>query len=111
MILATNWTTAWLMTGMGVGVVFCILLLLVLILQIFSLVATGKEKTPSPVKTVSRDNGDEHPILSEYKDDMAAIATTLYLYMNNAHDEESGVLTIHLDEHTLWHAELNPDCK
>ena len=42
---------------------------------------------------------------------MAAIATTLYLYMNNAHDEESGVLTIHMDEHTLWHAELNPDCR
>ena len=111
MILATNWSEAWLMTGMGVGTVFVILILLVLILQIFSAVAAaGKDKAPAPVKSVSRDNGEEHPILSEYKDDMAAIATTLYLYMNNAHDEESGVLTIHMDEHTLWHAELNPDC-
>ena len=36
-----------------------------------------------------------------------AIATALYLHMENAHDEESGVLTIHMDEHPAWHAELN----
>jgi len=107
MILATNWTTAWLMTGIGVGVVFCILLLLVLILQIFSIVAAGKGKKPAPVKKTLKDDGTEHPILTEYQEDMAAVATTLYLYMNNAHDEESGVLTIRINEHTAWHAELN----
>ena len=107
MILATNWTTAWLMTGMGIGVVFSILVLLVLILQIFSLFAAGNDKKTALIKTVSKDNGEEHPILSEYKDDMAAVATTLYLYFNNAHDEESGVLTIHMGDHSAWHAELN----
>ena len=107
MVIATNWTTAWMMTGMGIGVVFCILLLLVLILWVFHRVAAGKDKAPAPVKTVSKDNGEEHPVLTEYLDDMAAIATTLYLYFDNVHDEESGVLTIHVDEHSHWHAELN----
>ena len=33
MTLLTNWPTVWLMTGMGVGIVFCILIILVLILK------------------------------------------------------------------------------
>ena len=33
MTLLTNWPTVWLMTGMGIGIVFCILIILVLILQ------------------------------------------------------------------------------
>lgn len=107
MILATNWTTAWLMTGMGIGVVFAILVLLVLILQVFNVVFADLEKKPAPAKSISKDDGEPHPHTVEYNADMAAVATTLYLYMNNAHDEESGVLTIHLDEHTAWHAQLN----
>ena len=95
------------MTGMGIGVVFSILVILVFILQIFSKVAAGTEKKPAPAKPISKDNGEPHPHTVEYNADMAAIATTLYLYMNNSHDEESGVLTIHMDEHTAWHAELN----
>ena len=31
----------------------------------------------------------------------------VYLYMNGRHDDESGVLTIHVNEHSLWHEELN----
>ena len=53
MILATNWSAAWLMTGMGVGTVFVILILLVLILQIFSVVAAaGKDKAPTTAKSI-----------------------------------------------------------
>ena len=39
--------------------------------------------------------------------DKVALATAVYLYMSNQHDEESGVLTIHHTDHTAWHAELN----
>ena len=46
MILATKWTTAWLMTGLGFGAVFSILVLLVLLLQIFSYVAAKSEVKP-----------------------------------------------------------------
>lgn len=106
MTVATNWTTAWLMTGMGIGVVFCILILLVLVLHIFSLVSvqnsTPATKAVAPkqkaVTTVEEDASDRRAV---------AIATALYLYMQDAHDEESGILTIHLDEHPAWHAQLN----
>ena len=80
MILATDWTAAWLMTGVGVGVVFAILIILVLVLQIFDAVVGSSGVKP-----------------------LAAV----YLYFNNIHDEESGKLTIHLNEHTGWHAVLN----
>ena len=39
--------------------------------------------------------------------DEAAVATAVYLYLNGRHDEESGVLTIHVNDHSLWHEELN----
>jgi hypothetical protein len=46
-------------------------------------------------------------VVEGYEEDMVAVATAVYLYLNSAHDEESGVLTIQNDEHSLWHAELN----
>lgn len=106
-ILATKWTTAWLMTGMGIAVVFSILLLLVFVLQIFSKIAEGSEtKSKRRVKSVSSVNDIKEQV-EGYEEDMAAVATAVYLYQNGAHDQESGVLTIHQDEYSLWHAELN----
>ncbi len=95
------------MTGMGVGTVFCILVLLVLVLQIFSAVAEKGNAVPAK-KTLAAQKVAETPLPEDASDRQAvAIATALYLHMENAHDEESGVLTIHMDEHPAWHAELN----
>lgn len=95
------------MTGVGVGVVFCILVLLVLVLQIFSAVAEKGSAVPAK-KTMAPRKAAEAPLAEDASDRQAvAIATALYLHMENAHDEESGVLTIHMDEHPAWHAELN----
>ena len=106
MILATKWTTAWLMTGLGFGAVFFILVLLVLLLQIFSMVAAKSEVKPKQAaKSATKDDAKQK--VEGYEEDMAAVATAVYLYLNSAHDEESGVLTIQQDEHSLWHAELN----
>ena len=104
MILATKWTTAWLMTGLGFGAVFIILVLLVLLLQIFSYVAAKSEVKP---KAAAAKKDDTNQKVEGYEEDMAAVATAVYLYLNSAHDEESGVLTIQNDERSLWHAELN----
>ena len=41
-------------------------------------------------------------------DDLVVVATALYLYLNSAHDEESGVLTIKNNQSSNWHAVLNP---
>ena len=103
--LATNWTTAWLMTGIGIGVVFCILVLLVLILQIFSIVANQEKKQVPEKLTTAKVTPAPTVIASEA--DKAAVATALYLYYRNVHDEESHVLTIHHDAHNPWHSELN----
>ena len=103
MILATDWATAWLMTGMGIGVVFSILILLVLVLQIFSKVASSGTVKPAAVKPAAK----PQPLSAASDADKAAVAVAVYLFMNNLHDEESGKLTIHLNEHTGWHAVLN----
>ena len=35
------------------------------------------------------------------------MAVALYLYQNDAHDQESGVLTLR-ETQSYWHSELNP---
>ena len=103
-ILATKWSTAWLMTGIGVGGVFVILVLLVFILQLFGKIAAAGEVKPKKAATISSDVKQK---VEGYEEDMAAVATAVYLYLNSAHDEESGILTIQQDERSMWHAELN----
>lgn len=107
MILATKWTTAWLMTGLGFGAVFSILVLLVLLLQIFSYVAAKSEVKPKAATKKAPAKDETKQKVEGYEEDMAAVATAVYLYLNSAHDEESGVLTIQNDDRSLWHAELN----
>ena len=52
MILLTDWAAAWKMTGMGVGIVFAILVILVLILQIMGFIsAHTKSSKPIAGKT------------------------------------------------------------
>ena len=93
------------MTGLGIGTVFVILIVLFCVLSIFS---TVTRKTRDKVLT-----GVEAVKSVVEKDDIAestrnaAIATAVYLYMQGRHDDESGIITIHHPEHPLWHAELN----
>lgn len=108
MILATKWSTAWLMTGLGISAVFLILVLLVFILMIFSKVASNAEVKPkTTARPTVRRSSEGKQVVEGYEEDMVAVATAVYLYLNSAHDEESGVLTIQNDERSLWHAELN----
>ena len=102
-LLTTDWGQAWTMAGISVGVVFTILVLLVLVLCVFSYVASGK--TEKPASTTAPASPKSTKKVS--KADEAAVATAVYLYLNGRHDEESGVLTIHVNEHSLWHEELN----
>lgn len=107
MITLAITSTTWMMTLMGIGVVFCILLLLVLILQIFTLVA---KHTHATVKGVTQDIAIKQQAkafeqASEL--DKAAVAVAVYLYFNDAHDHESGVLTHTYTDHH-WRRELNP---
>ena len=112
-ILSTDWGMAWSMAGISVGVVFSILILLVLVLYLFSAVATGKaaktEEAAKPKVLTGAEyiKSKQADIASASDLDQVAIATAVYLYMANQHDEESGILTIHHTDHSAWHAELN----
>lgn len=96
---------AWTIAGVSMGIVFTILLLLVLILSVFNWLAKGKA-TPSAAAVAAPAAA---PVVagSASDTDEAAVATAVFLYLNGRHDEESGVLTIHVNEHSLWHEELN----
>ncbi len=104
---------AWGMAGISVGVVFTILVLLVCVLYVFSAMAAGKaakakEESKPKVLTGAEFIKSQQARIADASDlDKVAIATAVYLYMGNQHDEESGILTIHHTDHSAWHAELN----
>ena len=101
-ILVTNWSTVWLMTGLGIGTVFVILIVLFCVLSVFSSVTRKtRDKVLTGVEAVKNVVEIAENITN------AAIATAVYLYMQGRHDEESGIITIHHPDHPLWHAELN----
>ncbi|MDO4511642.1 MAG: OadG family protein [Bacteroidales bacterium] len=104
-LLATNWADAWTMTGIGVGVVFCILCILVLVLMVFNLVAKKAASSDQPVKAGIADIPVK-PLAEASELDKAAVATALYLYEKSKGDQESGVLTIKMNP-SPWHAVLN----
>mgnify|MGYP002626011785 CR=1 FL=1 len=112
-LLSTDWGLAWGMAGISVGVVFSILLLLVLVLYVFSYFAAGSaakaaEAAKPKVLTGAEYVKSKQASIAGASDlDKVALATAVYLYTANTHDEESGILTIHHDDHTAWHAELN----
>ena len=104
-LLTTNWSTVWLMTGLGIGTVFVILIVLFCVLSVFSSVTRKtRDKVLTGVEVVK--NVVEKEEIAE-NITHAAIATAVYLYMQGRHDEESGVITIYHPDHPLWHAELN----
>lgn len=94
--LQVNWADVWAMTGIGIGIVFVILILLVYILQIFSKVA-NQSKTEVPVQA-PQTKAEK----SEEDLDKIAIATALYLYSEESHDIESGILTIQHHDGNAW---------
>ena len=103
MILLTDWAAAWKMTGMGVGIVFAILVILVLILQIMGFISTHAKSSKPAATTEGTGTGSSEVT----EQDLAAVATAVHLYQNDLHDNESGILTSHRTE-TGWHSELNP---
>ncbi len=100
MILTVNWGAIWAMTGIGLAIVFAILLLLVYVLQIFSRVASKKAAAaPAPAPKAAAASA-HHESDEEIA---AAIAASLYLFTEEAHDVESDVITIVHNDHSSWH--------
>ena len=89
--LAVNWGNALLITGVGFGLVFLVLVLLIFIVNSFGVMFAQKPKAQAAAVAA--------PAATEATDetDMAAIAYVLHTFYNQ-HDEESDVLTIRHDD-------------
>jgi len=106
-LAVTNWNDVWAMTGIGIGVVFLVLVLLVFVLMLLGkVVPLMNKKTASPAASATS-TGSANDETSVSGAEEVAIATAVYLYLQDMHDEESGVLTICHTPGTLWHHELN----
>lgn len=109
-LLAINWGNVGIVTLVGFGLVFLVLVLLIGILQVFGRIMAPKTKSK---KVVATDNvatpASEEPA-SDYIPalDSAAIATALHLYLNDVHDEESLVVTIKTVErrYSPWNSKI-----
>ena len=89
--LAVNWGNALLITGVGFGLVFTVLVLLIFIVKLFGVIFVQKPKARPAVAAAAA------PAESSDETDMAAIAYVLHTFYNQ-HDEESDVLTIRHDD-------------
>ena len=106
MIFLTVTSTAWYMAGICICVVFAILVILKWVLNLFGIVAKRANVHRATPVTPALAPG-KHADAAD-GDDLVVVATALYLYLNSAHDEESGVLTIKNAQSSNWHAVLNP---
>ena len=89
--LAVNWGNALLITGVGFGLVFVVLVLLIFIVKSFGVIFAQKPKAQAAAVAA--------PAATEATDetDMAAIAYVLHTFYNQ-HDEESDILTFRHDD-------------
>mgnify|MGYP002513902990 CR=1 FL=1 len=95
------------LAGISIAVVFVILVALVLVLGIFSLVATkAVAKKPAMAKNVKEEYNNAKTLANASLDDKAAVAVALYLYEQEVMNQESGILTITHNDHS-WSSQLN----
>jgi Na+-transporting methylmalonyl-CoA/oxaloacetate decarboxylase gamma subunit len=97
-ILNINWSNAFVVAGLGMGVVFVLLAMLVFLLNCFSYLFIKKKKQTTEMPIITANN-----VFTEAE--TAAIATTLHLFYQDMHDEESGVITIN-KKITLWNSKI-----
>ncbi len=90
-MLAIDWGFALLVTGMGIGTVFLLLIFLIWIigLQTKIINAVKGNGQSTQISTAVENTTDTHPTPHE----QAAIAMAMHLYFD-AHDEEPHVITI-----------------
>ena len=101
------------MAGISITVVFLILVLLVFLLNVFSWLSSIHtiKRTPRVMDVPSAPSkplAAGKPADSAEEENLAAVAVAVHLFLNCAHDDESGVLTIKQNTTSGRHAELNP---
>ena len=93
-----GWPEMLLMAGIGFGIVFLVLVLLIFIMKGMGWVFTRQKKAEKAAKAaaagVAVSDDDHHEAITD-QEIAAAIITALKLYKSNLHDQESEMLTIH----------------
>ncbi len=92
LILTVNWTNAFIITFLGISIVFFILCLLIGLLHIFGIV-TKKMSGEKKGVTIEKKKEEQHSEAVSGAE-RAAIAMALHLCYADVHDEESDIITI-----------------
>ena len=95
------------MAGISVLVVFSILVILVAILNVFTIVAKKTTEKAKAVKTTIETIEQAKTFEKASEEDKAAVAMALYLYFQEKNNRENRVLTI-VPYPSAWGATLNP---
>ena len=95
------------MAGISVLVVFSILVILVAILNVFTIVAKKTTEKAKAVKTTIETIEQAKTFEKASEEDKAAVAMALYLYFQEKNNRENRVLTI-VPYPSAWGAQLNP---
>ncbi len=97
----------WLLAGISVLVVFSILVILVAILNVFTIVAKKTTEKAKAVKSTIETIEQAKTFEKASEEDKAAVAMALYLYFQEKNNRENRVLTI-VPYPSAWGAQLNP---
>ena len=92
--LIQGWPDMLLVAGIGFGVVFAVLVLLIYIMRVMGWVFTRQKKAAKAAATGAPVADDDHEAITD-QEIAAAIITALKLYKSNLHDQESEMITIH----------------
>ena len=95
------------MAGISVLVVFSILLILVAILNVFTVIAKETTAKAKAVKSTIETSLEAKNFEKASDEDKAAVAMALYLYFEEMDNRESRVLTI-VPYPSAWGPQLNP---
>ena len=96
-VVNMGWIDMLLMAGIGFGVVFLVLVLLIYIMRGMGWVFTRQKKAEKAAKAAAAGVAvaeEDHEAISD-QEIAAAIITALKLYKSNLHDQESEMITIH----------------
>jgi len=95
------------LAGISVLVVFSILVILVAILNVFTIVAKKTTEKAKAVKSTIETIEQAKTFEKASEEDKAAVAMALYLYFQEKNNRENRVLTI-VPYPSAWGAQLNP---
>lgn len=110
-LLSSLWGHIWMVTLLGFGLVFMLLVVLIYILKLFGFIMHPRVKVENP-QEVHKSVGTQRSETSEHitltGNATAAIAMALHLYYNGIHDEEPTQVTIKKVErkYSPWNSKL-----